>query len=238
MYDIHQHKHSYAIWTASRAWNRKLKGGDLALAQRLIGVAGLESVRGPDDIGENVDAWLLERMRLIVEYAAQHQILGINYGRAQKLVNIYLKTKLVCGGQEAHRRWPSCIRRSTGTCSQAFTPSSASRKRLMPRSLSLQRRKRARPGRTSSCRTTWRTSKRSSFSWPASHFGWSSNTGGRRGARRADIPLSADLESWPHFTAPPSKYIERPIALREHLRPPPPTSSLPLPWLDFESVFS
>ncbi|TEM37767.1 hypothetical protein IPC165_30990, partial [Pseudomonas aeruginosa] len=102
MYDIHQHKHSYAIWTASRAWNRKLKGGDLALAQRLIGVAGLESVRGPDDIGENVDAWLLERMRLIVEYAAQHQILGINYGRAQKLVNIYLKTKLVCGGQEAH----------------------------------------------------------------------------------------------------------------------------------------
>ncbi|HCF4209914.1 TPA: hypothetical protein NIE30_002844 [Pseudomonas aeruginosa] len=49
MYDIHQHKHRYAVWTASRAWNRKLKGGDLALAQRLIGVAGLESVRGPDE---------------------------------------------------------------------------------------------------------------------------------------------------------------------------------------------
>ncbi|WP_144957826.1 hypothetical protein [Pseudomonas oryzihabitans] len=102
MYDIHQHKHRYAVWTASRAWNRKLKTGDLALAQRLIGVAGLESVRDPDDLGEDVDTWLLERMRLIVDYAAQHQILGINYGRAQKLVNIYLKTKLVCGGQETH----------------------------------------------------------------------------------------------------------------------------------------
>lgn len=102
MYDIHRHKHNYAIWTASRAWNRKLKGGDLALAQQLIEVAGLENVRGPDDIGADVDAWLQEKMRLIVDYAGQNQIPGINYGRAQKLVNIYLKTKLICGGFETH----------------------------------------------------------------------------------------------------------------------------------------
>ena len=102
MYDIHQHKHSYAIWTASRAWNRKLKGGSLALAQRLIEFAGLKSVRSPADIGPDVDVWLLEKMRLIVEYADQNLIQGINYGRAQKLVNIYLKTKLVCGGHESH----------------------------------------------------------------------------------------------------------------------------------------
>lgn len=74
MYDIHRHKHSYAIWTASRAWNRKLKGGNLALAQRLIEVSGLEGVRNPDDIGTDVDAWLLETMRLIVDYADQNHI--------------------------------------------------------------------------------------------------------------------------------------------------------------------
>lgn len=102
MYDIHQHKHSYAIWAASRAWNRKLKGGSLALSQRLIELAGLKSVQSPVDIGPDVDVWLLETMRLIVEYANQNQIHGINYGRAQKLVNIYLKTKLVCGGYESH----------------------------------------------------------------------------------------------------------------------------------------
>lgn len=102
MYDIHQHKHSYAIWTAFRAWSRKLKGGDLALTQRLIEFAGLRDVQGPEDISPDVDAWLLEKMRLIVDYANQSQIQGINYGRAQKLVNIYLKTKLVCGGHEAH----------------------------------------------------------------------------------------------------------------------------------------
>lgn len=102
MYDIHQHKHTYAVWTASRAWNRHLKGGTLALAQQLIEIAGLNEVRGPEDIGVDVDAWLVEKMRLMVSFAKQNRILGINYGRAQKLVNIYLKTKLVCGGQEAH----------------------------------------------------------------------------------------------------------------------------------------
>lgn len=102
MYDIHQHKHSYAVWTASRAWNRRLKGGTLDLARRLIKVAGLEEVREPDDIGADVDAWLLEKMRTIVTFADNNKISGINYGRAQKLVNIYLKTKLICGGSEAH----------------------------------------------------------------------------------------------------------------------------------------
>lgn len=102
MYEIHQHKHSYAIWTASRAWNRKLKGGGLTLAQQLIELTGLKDVRGPADIAPDVDAWLLAKMRLIVDYADQNQIQGINYGRAQKLVNIYLKTKLVCGGHETH----------------------------------------------------------------------------------------------------------------------------------------
>lgn len=102
MYDINKHKHNYAVWAASRAWGRGLPGGKYALAKSLINVANLESVRCPDDIGPDVDLWLLHKMRLIIDHAAMNHIVGINYGRVQKLVNIYLKTKLVCGGYECH----------------------------------------------------------------------------------------------------------------------------------------
>lgn len=104
-YSIHQHKHAYATWAASRAWGRGLRGGGHKLAKRLIEEAArLQEVHGPDDLGEDVDAWLLARMQAIVDYAARHRLAGVTFGRAQKLVNIYLKTVLVCGGHEYHPR--------------------------------------------------------------------------------------------------------------------------------------
>lgn len=95
-YTIDQHKHLYASWCAARAYGRGLANGGNETAFKLISAAGLDQVKGPDDIGEDVDAWQLELMDRIMVAAAP--IPGFEFGHAQKLVNIYLKTVLVCGG--------------------------------------------------------------------------------------------------------------------------------------------
>lgn len=101
-YGINQHKHTYACWTAARAYGRKLAGGGNQQARELIDAVSLQDVVTPDDLGDDVNAWLLDKMQGIVDYAEQQGIVGITFGRAQKLVNIYLKTTLVCGGHIDH----------------------------------------------------------------------------------------------------------------------------------------
>ena len=101
-YPIEKHKHHYAKWCASAAYGRGLIGGGNALAFELIETSGLGQITAPEHIGQNVDQWQLGFMRTIEIEAARRGGSGFSFGRAQKLVNIYLKTVLVCGGHHQH----------------------------------------------------------------------------------------------------------------------------------------
>jgi hypothetical protein len=102
-YSIEMHKHLYARWCAAAAYRRGLAGGGNALAFKLIEESGLGKVSGPEDIGQNVDEWQIGFMKKIVDNATKQRVTDFSFGRAQKLVNIYLKTVLVCGGHHQHK---------------------------------------------------------------------------------------------------------------------------------------
>ncbi|WP_121498162.1 hypothetical protein [Pseudomonas aeruginosa] len=97
-------KHQYASWCAASAYGRGLAGGGNKLAFDLIEVAGLGDVTSPDDIGDDVDAWQLGFMRKMMIEVQHRGRLNFAFGHAQKLVNIYLKTTLVCGGHHEHSK--------------------------------------------------------------------------------------------------------------------------------------
>jgi len=101
-YPIEKHKHLYAKWCAAAAYGRGLKGGGNSLAFELIEVSGLGLVTGPEHIGQNVDEWQMSFMNKIETEATRLGVTDFSFGRAQKLVNIYLKTVLVCGGHNQH----------------------------------------------------------------------------------------------------------------------------------------
>ena len=86
------------------AYGRGLADGDNALAFKLIEASDLGKVTGPEDIGQNVDEWQIEYMKKIADNATNQGVTDFSFGRAQKLVNIYLKTVLVCGGRHQHER--------------------------------------------------------------------------------------------------------------------------------------
>ena len=101
-YSIEKHKHTYAKWCAAAAYGRGLAGGGNTLAFKLIDLSGLGQVTGPEHIGQSVDEWQMSFMRKIKSEAECLGIGDFSFGRAQKLVNIYLKTILVCGGHHQH----------------------------------------------------------------------------------------------------------------------------------------
>lgn len=101
-YSIEKHKHMYAKWCAAAAYGRGLAGGGNSLAFRLIEVCGLDQVTGPEHIDQHVDEWQMSFMKKIEAEARRLGRNDFSFGRAQKLVNIYLKTILVCGGHHQH----------------------------------------------------------------------------------------------------------------------------------------
>ncbi|CAD0264281.1 conserved hypothetical protein [Pseudomonas veronii] len=117
-YTIMDHAHRFAVWAAGRAYARS--GGDgggysVPYAQLMLEAAGLKSINTPDDLpgkGE-IDAFL-HALILAVQGAApafyfphnskEQKEFRCTYGRAQKLVNVYLKSKLVCAGHHNDER--------------------------------------------------------------------------------------------------------------------------------------
>lgn len=116
-YDIFEHRHRFAAWAAGRAYSRRGPGHDMSTAMKLLTLSGLSSLKTPDDLPEpdKVDAFLDKLIVAVMRVASEitylrksksgntveNQLL-CSYGRAQKLVNIYLKSKLVCSGWETH----------------------------------------------------------------------------------------------------------------------------------------
>lgn len=109
-YDIEEHRHRFAVWTAGRAYARGGTGGgySVANAKRLIEESGLREASAFSKLParEAIDAFVHERIDAVIEASqpmtyrkdkkSKPQALVVTHGRAQKLVNIYLKTVIVC----------------------------------------------------------------------------------------------------------------------------------------------
>ena len=119
MYDIYEHRHRLAVWGAGRAYSRQGPGHTIAVAKHLIENSGLGAISTPDHLphpGE-IDEFIHERIQAVID-ASQgvyytkrgngqldtREALVCTYGRAQKLVNMYLKIKIVCAGYHDHLR--------------------------------------------------------------------------------------------------------------------------------------
>ena len=119
-YTMAEHRHRFAIWAAGRAYSRQGPGHTMAVAFKLIDetqvgqIATLDDLPPPDEIDDYLDGLFQEVMARAakIEYLRKwkDKTTGLNriepcklecsYGRAQKLVNIYLKSKLVLAGRD------------------------------------------------------------------------------------------------------------------------------------------
>ncbi|WP_431512123.1 hypothetical protein [Variovorax sp. DAIF25] len=114
-YDIEEHRHRFAVWTAGRAYARGGTGGgySMANAKWLIETSQLRMFGTLSKLPEPeaIDAFVHERIAALIDVsrsmtyskaAQKDESLPFvcTYGRAQKLVNIYLKTTIVCS--QAH----------------------------------------------------------------------------------------------------------------------------------------
>ncbi len=117
-YSIADHAHRFAVWTAGRAYSRS--GGDgggysVLYAQLMLEAAGMRDINTPEDLPSKagIDTFIHERIEAVraarpatyVHYQTRKDVeFRCTYGRAQKLVNVYLKSKLVCGGYHDDER--------------------------------------------------------------------------------------------------------------------------------------
>lgn len=97
-------KHRFSAWTASRASSVKEARFTVEQGKQLIESIGLDAlVDNPDKLPtrEDIDKQhRLWREQLITE--ASKIGLIFTHGVAAKLINMYLKSALVCGGYDSH----------------------------------------------------------------------------------------------------------------------------------------
>jgi hypothetical protein len=105
-YLIHEHKHKFSAWAASRAASVKNCRFSVQQGKAILEDAGLDQLLvdpaklpAPQDI----DATHLE-WRTAIVVAAKRQGLDFKHGVAAKLINVYVKAGFVCGGHDTDPR--------------------------------------------------------------------------------------------------------------------------------------
>lgn len=99
-YDIQQHNHRFAAWAAGRAANVKGCRFSVEEAKSILEMAGIDLVgNSPDELPDPTRTNESHRVwREAVISAAGSLGLPFSHGVAAKLINVYLKARLVCGG--------------------------------------------------------------------------------------------------------------------------------------------
>lgn len=117
-YTLTEHRHRFAIWAAGRAYSRQGPGHTMAVASQLINdtsvgqITTLDDLPSPNEIDDHLDGLFREVMGRAEKITYKREWrdkttghsrteecqLECTYGRAQKLVNIFLKSKLIVAG--------------------------------------------------------------------------------------------------------------------------------------------
>ncbi|WP_051705439.1 hypothetical protein [Cupriavidus metallidurans] len=115
-YTLDEHRHRFAVWAAGRAYSRGGSGGGytVQVARSMLEAAGMRNICSVKDLpaAEEIDVFIDELIQKVMGAAPPTYITSkedgdedkkkvelpfiCTYGRAQKLVNIYLKSKLIC----------------------------------------------------------------------------------------------------------------------------------------------
>jgi hypothetical protein len=105
-YRIERHHHLFAAWAAGRAASVKGCRFSVEQGRAILEACGFnpdfstpEQLPPPERIDEQHRLWRGEAIR-----ATDSQALAFPHGVAGKLINIYLKSRFVCGGHHAHER--------------------------------------------------------------------------------------------------------------------------------------
>ena len=101
-YTFSQHRHNYAIWTASRAAMRGLKEGKTINVKKIIEISELQQFSNNtlDYSYEEYDKFHSRCAQKLIESFSKLEFnVGTNnalsYGRAAKIIAIYLKTSII-----------------------------------------------------------------------------------------------------------------------------------------------
>jgi hypothetical protein len=103
-YDIVEHIHRYACWAASRAASTsKAYRFTVQIGRDILNNSGLRFfVEDPDALPSSQAAFNTkhsEWRKAIIESSGERKF---THGVAAKLINVYLKTIIICGGHHAH----------------------------------------------------------------------------------------------------------------------------------------
>jgi hypothetical protein len=103
-YSAQEHIHRYSAWAASRAASVKNCRFSVQVGKQILELAELnhfvanpEKLPVPSEIDKVHKQW-----RLQVIEAAKAENLTFTHGVAAKLINVYLKGSIVCGGHHHH----------------------------------------------------------------------------------------------------------------------------------------
>lgn len=103
VYTIHDHRHRFAAWAASRAASVIGCRFSVESGQKLLKISGVQQVsRSPEDL-PSAEAFDGEhrKWREAIRAAAGDNI-RMSHGVAAKLINVYQKSILICGGFQEH----------------------------------------------------------------------------------------------------------------------------------------
>jgi hypothetical protein len=124
MYDMREHRHRFAVWAAARAAQRGFANVDsLRMALERSGIAEFVAESDPNDIdADRFDELHGTWCRPIVRQLRRIGLSKASYGRAAKLVAIYLKAAVILGpdgrsklAHVAHPPIDSILLRNIGT---------------------------------------------------------------------------------------------------------------------------
>jgi hypothetical protein len=99
-YDVSEHAHRFAIWTAARAATRGMAGGTTKNIEKAIGRANLRSFLDASEGQKGIsdfESYLKKHddfCKEIISYFNEIK-LECTYGRAAKIVAVYFKTRLL-----------------------------------------------------------------------------------------------------------------------------------------------
>ena len=105
-YSINEHKHRFSAWAAGRGAARGKRGFTVEKTRLILEGAQLNQLLlGPSQLPDpgSIDVEHRQWRRDVIS-VARREGLDLMHGVAAKLINIYLKAGLVCGGHEVDAR--------------------------------------------------------------------------------------------------------------------------------------
>ncbi len=111
-YELFNHRHNFAVWAAARAAQRGLAGADVLTLRDALEASCIQRFL-PDPEFMDIDCTRFEELhrswcRSICAFLNNRSIANATYGRAAKLIAVYLKVMVIIGGS-AYSSLGCCI---------------------------------------------------------------------------------------------------------------------------------